>query len=105
MISGVILSGTLPVLVLVINLVSSRKFIMKLWFNIALTLLSVIALFSFFLQDERANAHEVVNSSAHGVSKSGIHPIPSLKGCLHHIAQYDEDGNFRGYRTVRGPCH
>jgi hypothetical protein len=33
-----------------------------------------------------------------------IRPLPGDKACLHHIAQYDEEGNFVGYKTERGPC-
>ena len=33
-----------------------------------------------------------------------IRPVPGEKACLHHIAQYDEEGNFVGYKTERGPC-
>jgi hypothetical protein len=33
-----------------------------------------------------------------------INPAPGEKACLHHIAQYDEQGNFVGYKTERGPC-
>ena len=33
-----------------------------------------------------------------------IKPLPGDKGCLHHIAQYDEEGNFVGYKAERGPC-
>lgn len=33
-----------------------------------------------------------------------IRPLPGSKSCLHHIAQYDEEGNFVGYKAERGPC-
>lgn len=33
-----------------------------------------------------------------------IRPLPGSKSCLHHIAQYDEQGNFVGYKAERGPC-
>ena len=33
-----------------------------------------------------------------------IRPLPGDKGCMHHIAQYDEEGNFVGYKAERGPC-
>ena len=78
---------------------------MKPCFKAPIAFLSAIAFFSILLQAECATAHETVGASGHKISKSGIRPIPGLKGCLHHIAEYDEDGNFKSYRTVRGACH
>lgn len=78
---------------------------MKFSFNLPMTLLSATAVFSILLPAEYAIAHESVSASEHKISKSGIRPIPGLKGCLHHTAEYDEDGNFKSYRTVRGTCH
>ncbi len=50
-----------------------------------------------------ANEHEkdAESKSAH----EKIHPLPGSKGCLHHIAKYDDDGNFVEYKTVNGPCN
>ena len=78
---------------------------MKFCFNAPVIFLSAMALFSVLLHAEYAKAHETVSVSEHKISKSGIRPIPGLKGCLHHIAEYDEDGNFKNYRTVRGACN
>jgi len=52
-----------------------------------------------------AYAHDAESGAEHAGKKSTIRPVPGLKGCLHHIAHYDESGNFLGYRTVKGPCH
>ena len=67
---------------------------MKLCFNAPMAFLSAIAFFSVLLQADYAKAHEAVSASEHKISKSGIRPIPGLKGCLHHIAEYDHQGAF-----------
>lgn len=49
-------------------------------------------------------ASEHRDASDKAAEHQEIHPVPGAKGCLHHIAQYDEEGNFVGYKTERGPC-
>ena len=49
-----------------------------------------------------ASEHRTEAESAEADQK--INPAPGEKACLHHIAQYDEEGNFVGYKTERGPC-
>ncbi len=78
---------------------------MKLCHKASMTFLSAIAFLSVLLQAEHVKAHEVGGAPEHKISKSKIRPIPGLKGCLHHIAEFDEDGNFKSYRTIRGACH
>jgi hypothetical protein len=50
-----------------------------------------------------ATEHE--QAAEHASSQHRIHPLPGMKHCLHHIAHYDGEGNFVGYRTVKGPCN
>jgi hypothetical protein len=50
-----------------------------------------------------ATEHE--QTAEHPSMQHKIHPLPGMKHCLHHIAQHDSDGNFVGYRTVKGPCN
>ncbi len=49
-----------------------------------------------------ADEHRDEAESAEADQK--INPAPGQKACLHHIAQYDEQGDFVGYKTERGPC-
>lgn len=49
-------------------------------------------------------AGEHREEAENAASEHQIHPVPGDKACLHHIAQYDEEGNFVGYKTERGPC-
>jgi hypothetical protein len=52
-----------------------------------------------------ASATEHETNAEEKSSHEKIHPIPGGKHCLHHVAQYDDDGNFVEYKTVKGPCN
>ena len=69
----------------------------------AMTVAFALAASAAIISPAAANEHEkdVENKSSH----EKIHPLPGSKGCLHHIAKYDDDGNFVKYETVKGPCN
>ena len=58
---------------------------------------------SMMMTPVSATEHE--EKSEHNSSEHRISPLPGTKHCLHHIAQHDAEGNFVGYRTVKGPCN
>jgi hypothetical protein len=62
-----------------------------------------LALSMLMLTPVNATEHEEYNE--HASSQHKIRPLPGMKHCLHHIAHYDGEGNFVGYRTVKGPCN
>lgn len=76
-----------------------KQFLHLAGMSVAVGLAASITLLAPALATE--NERDVENKSSH----EKIHPIPGGKGCLHHIAQYDEDGNFVEYKTVKGPCN
>jgi hypothetical protein len=51
------------------------------------------------------SATEHGENAEHTSAQHRIRPLPGMKHCLHHIAHYDSEGNFVGYRTVKGPCN
>lgn len=67
-------------------------------------LAAAIALMSLASAPVAVAASEHRDASDKAAEHQEIHPVPGAKGCLHHIAQYDEEGNFVGYKTERGPC-
>lgn len=64
--------------------------------------IALLAASGFAPQPVAASEHH--NDSDKAAADRQIHPVPGEKACLHHIAQYDEEGNFVGYKTERGPC-
>jgi hypothetical protein len=58
---------------------------------------------SMMITPVSATEHE--ENAEHNSSHHRINPLPGTKHCLHHIAQHDSEGNFVGYRTVKGPCN
>lgn len=63
-----------------------------------------IALAALAMTPVAVAASEHRDESDKAVEHQDIHPVPGAKACLHHIAQYDEEGNFVGYKAERGPC-
>jgi len=65
---------------------------------------TALALLAMTMAPVAASASDHRESSDNAAENERIHPVPGDKSCLHHIAQYDDEGNFVGYKTERGPC-
>ncbi len=67
-------------------------------------LAAAVAIVALAMAPVSVFAGERRGESDNAAEQEQIRPVPGQKACLHHIAQYDEEGNFVGYKTERGPC-
>lgn len=63
-----------------------------------------LALAALFMAVLPVTASQRYEEAEDAQADQKIRPLPGGKSCLHHIAQYDDEGNFIGYKAERGPC-
>jgi hypothetical protein len=104
MMRGVISLATPRAQAPVTNKFQPRKTIMRKHKLLTLGMAGAICMATSMMMTP-VSATEHQENNEHNASQHRISPLPGMKHCLHHIAQHDAEGNFVGYKTVKGPCN